>query len=283
MIFGDVGGHTGLFAAELAALGADPDTGALPDDLAVVQVGDLVHRGPDADGVVAIAERFLDNHPDRYRQLVGNHEAHYLGGPRFRHGGPPLAPRTVAALREWWADGRLRVAAAVAATDGTDWLVTHAGLTAGAWRDLGRPAAAADAAAALARHAAADPARVVFRPGWMLGGQARNLGAGPLWAHPARELYPSWWDTVARGVVERAPFAQVHGHATSCRFGRPGTKVRYDPVLDPATAASARPDPDRRHLWLAVAGRPLVEIDVGLGRYGSVPPRPLVLEGTLVA
>jgi hypothetical protein len=49
---------------------------------------------------------------DQWIQLAGNHEAQYLPGgtPFWRD---PLAAEGVARLRDWWADGSMRVAAAV--------------------------------------------------------------------------------------------------------------------------------------------------------------------------
>ena len=52
-VIGDVGGHVEELRRELRALGAS-ETGVLPDDLVVIQVGDLVHRGPDSEAVVRL-------------------------------------------------------------------------------------------------------------------------------------------------------------------------------------------------------------------------------------
>ncbi|MGO9028167.1 MAG: hypothetical protein ACLQOZ_06025 [Acidimicrobiales bacterium] len=54
----------------MAALGADLDHGIVPEGLAIIQVGDLVHKGPDSEGCVALVERFLLNSPGRWVQLV---------------------------------------------------------------------------------------------------------------------------------------------------------------------------------------------------------------------
>ena len=82
-VIGDVGGHAHDLWAEVERLGGDPRSGRLPDDLVVVQVGDLVHRGPHSEEVVAVVDRFLQRSPDRWLQLVGNHEAQYLREPAF--------------------------------------------------------------------------------------------------------------------------------------------------------------------------------------------------------
>jgi len=42
-VIGDVGGHLGQLEAALAALGATGGDRRLPDDLTVVQVGDLIN------------------------------------------------------------------------------------------------------------------------------------------------------------------------------------------------------------------------------------------------
>ena len=82
-LFGDVGGQAVELRSALVRLGADPETLALPADLTVVQVGDLIHRGPDSPGAVDIARTVMTAQPKQWVQLVGNHEAQYLAPPRF--------------------------------------------------------------------------------------------------------------------------------------------------------------------------------------------------------
>ena len=203
-VIGDVGGHLNALRYELVRLGADPHTGDLPPGLTVVQVGDLIHRGPDSRGVVALVDRYLREVPHRWIQLVGNHEAFYLGERSFQWP-ERVDNETAAAIVRWWAEGSMHVAAALPTTVG-DYLVTHAGLTAGIWRSvLGTPRSAAAAATALNRLGAAG-ASAVFRTGAMLGRRASG-SAGPLWADAAAELVPSWLQT-------QLPFGQIHGHST---------------------------------------------------------------------
>ena len=140
-VIGDVGGHLSALRFELVRLGADPHTGVLPPGLTVVQVGDLIHRGPHSDDVVELVDRYLREQPDQWVQIVGNHEAFYLGEPVFRWP-ERVGDSTAATLQRWWADGSMRVAAALRTAAG-DFLVTHAGLTAGFWRSvLGTPVTA---------------------------------------------------------------------------------------------------------------------------------------------
>ena len=111
----------------------------------------------------------------------------------------------VARLREWWADGRVRVAAAVRTADGDELLVTHAGLTLSCWQRLGEPMSATLAADLLNQ-----------RPDliWHTGDHGRDDQAGPLWAESGAALHEPWMGF--HGVV---PFGQVHGHSTVVKFG----------------------------------------------------------------
>ena len=65
-VIGDVGGHLGHLRAALIALGADGDDLRLPSDLTVIQVGDLVDRGPDSSGVLDLVGRLLDDQPEQW-------------------------------------------------------------------------------------------------------------------------------------------------------------------------------------------------------------------------
>jgi hypothetical protein len=187
VVVGDVGGCAGELAAVVEPLRGAPDT-------VVVQVGDLVDRGPDSPGVLRLVGERLGAVAPRWVQLVGNHESPYLGGEPFWP--EPLAAADAEVLRLWWLTERLRVAAAVRAADGEEFLVTHAGLTVAAWRELGEPVTASTAAQLL--NTRPEPLL------WSFG--------GPLWAE-APEVYGSWLD-------ERVPlpFSQIHGHSAIVNF-----------------------------------------------------------------
>ena len=110
-VIGDVGGHAESLRQELARLGARPD-GSLPEDLIVVQVGDLIHRGSDSAEVVNIVDRYLRTQPAQWIQLIGNHEAHYLQPPVFVWP-ETLSRKHIRILNRWWQNGAAAVAAAV--------------------------------------------------------------------------------------------------------------------------------------------------------------------------
>ncbi|WP_375423780.1 metallophosphoesterase [uncultured Friedmanniella sp.] len=255
-VIGDVAGHLDELVGELDRLGADPSTGLLPPNLVVIQVGDLVHRGPDSAGVVALVDRYLTEQPEQWLQLVGNHEAQYLREPAFDW--PEQLPDEVTdTLRRWWEAGQLRVAAALT-TRAESYLVTHAGLTAGFWRAvLDAPPDARQAALAL--NALPRGRRdVVFRAGELLG-RRRDQSAGPLWAVASTELVPSWQDSLM-------PFSQVHGHTSVYDW------ANHRFAGGPATTPSLTElDEEAKHAVVSLRGGRIIGVDPG---HGEQPRRP---------
>ncbi len=258
MIIGDVGGHPDQLRYALRRAGV-PDGGPLPADLTVVQVGDLVHRGPDSGGVLALVRGYLDAQPERWIQLVGNHESQYLpGGASFWP--DHLAESDAALLRGWWADGRLRLAAAVHGPEG-DLLVSHAGLTVGAWRELGEP-----------EHAPLAARRLNERPQplvWRGGEPGIDPAAGPLWAEAGWELYGAWMRHWSEGGY--VPFGQVHGHSSIVGFAdhtwRAPGRVRSRAVVDW----------DARQVRVRIGGRVFTGVDPRHGGTGATRWAPLIL------
>ncbi|HYD25415.1 MAG TPA: metallophosphoesterase family protein [Croceibacterium sp.] len=83
---GDVHGRLDLFEALVAAIDAD-DAAAAPAETTVILLGDLVDRGPDSAGVVALAREWQRRRTVRI--LAGNHEEMFLRSlsdiEMFRH------------------------------------------------------------------------------------------------------------------------------------------------------------------------------------------------------
>jgi hypothetical protein len=263
-LIGDVGGHVDELRAELAWLGADEE-GALPQDLTVIQVGDLVHRGPDSDGVIALVDRYIQAYPDRWIQLLGNHEAIYLRAPAFPWS-DRLRTRSKRTLRRWWKDGNAVAAVAVQVAD-ESFLVTHAGVTAAFWSDLlGAPATAEEAAERINKLAAANDA-AVFRPGCLLTGRV-NPYAGPLWADCARELVPGWLD-------RQMPFSQIHGHSMMTNWREP-----HRPP-ESTLLAVVSIDVTAKHETVWIDGGRLIGIDPGHLAEPMTPWRALELDGVV--
>ena len=250
-VIGDIGGHVDALRTELRRLGAEPHTGALPTDLVVIQVGDLVHRGPDSEAVIDLVDHYLTEQPDRWVQLVGNHEMHYLRDPAF-YWDERVADTAAAVLRRWWQTGAMRVAAAFR-TRQAPYLVTHAGLTAGMWRSvlntpIGAPAAALGLNRLIGRRDG-----VLARPGVMLTGRRVSESAGPLWADAGRELIPSWLQTPM-------PFSQIHGHSSLHDWSRGSYRVGDE------VAEITELEPEIRHETTTLpGGGTIIGIDPCLG------------------
>lgn len=267
-VIGDVGGHADQLRGALYRLGAEGDRLRLPEGLTVIQVGDLVDRGPDSTGVLDLVERYLEEQPDQWIQLAGNHEAQYLPGgtPFWRE---RLADGDARRLRAWWTDGRMRVAAAVRTAgnaDGGDVLLTHAGLTVDAWRALGEPLTAASAATLLNDR----PEPLI----WQGDGLTADGPAGPLWAEAGWELYEPWMHFYAAGGY--VPFDQTHGHSSVVRFSDRMWRCPGRVQL------RATVDWEARHTRVRIGGRTFTGVDPKHGRGGAGQWRPLVLDGAQV-
>lgn len=277
-VIGDVGGHLAELETALTDLGADPATGTLPEDIEVVQLGDLVHRGPDSPGVLALVARFLDASPGRWHQLVGNHEAQYLrpGGPAFDWPAQDrLDDEHADLLRHWWEEDLMKVAHHVP-TDGPGTIVTHAGVTPGFAIMVHQGVATAGVSSAdmtetLNDLPRAHPEDALWSPGVMLTGHPSPV-AGPLWAAASEELYPAWFWSQGAGPM---PWDQVHGHSSVVDFANPNVRQwRCDLVVrDKCTA-----DPIARHVtFRQYSGRTITGVDPC---HGIMPARtwaPLVL------
>lgn len=249
-IIGDVGGHAEALRLELVRLGADPDTGRLPADLLVIQVGDLVHRGPDSDQVISAVDRVLTEQPGQWLQLAGNHEAQYLRSPTFEWH-QRLTDASVDTLRRWWQKGQMRAAVALRTSAGQV-VVSHAGLTMVFWRDdLGAPHNASLAADRLNQLVSRGDRRL-FRAGDLLNGGRPQVAAGPLWASAPTELVPDWLTT-------RVPFHQVHGHSTLFDWACGGFRDEVSDEIQLRTTL----DPVAKHEVTAVEGGVIVGIDPG--------------------
>src|SRR3981189_523115 len=121
-IIGDVGGWCHRLDEAIVSLGGDPDAGTPPEDLTVVQVGDLVDKGPDSMGALALIDRMLVGSPGRWTQLLGNHEAGYVGGPTFWR--EDIHEDSIADLRRWMEADQAHLAVALETDDLGPALVT---------------------------------------------------------------------------------------------------------------------------------------------------------------
>lgn len=253
-VIGDVGGHLAVFAAALAAAGVDVPSRRIPDGLTVVQVGDLVHKGPDSAGCVAMADQMLRANPGHYLQLLGNHEAHYLGGPDVagRPGVVLVDDATQTTLHRWWRDGWVNLAADIAGPDGREVLVTHGGLTCGLWHELGSPTSAASTAERV--NALREDPLLAFRPGWLMTGH-HDHAAGVTNPRTGAELAASWL------VGGPMPFDQVHGHEGAWSWPLEDWHADVPAEVRRRTVV----DHERRFSTIDVPGGTLTSVDWVLG------------------
>jgi hypothetical protein len=260
VVIGDVGGHPDQLRDAVAWAGGHGQHLALPDDVVVVQLGDLVDRGPDSGGVLRLVSRHLDRQPTQWVQLAGNHESQYLpGGTAFWP--ERLDDADARLLGQWWGQRTMQVAAAVQTADGEDMLITHAGLTVACWQELGEPMTAVSAARLLNDR----PEPLLWRGGSM----AVDRSAGPLWAEAGWELHEPWLEHYHRGGF--VPFGQIHGHSSIVDYTErswrcPG-RVRQRATVDWAA----------RHVRVRVGGRLIIGVDPKHGRRGAPHWAPLDL------
>ena len=272
-IFGDVQGHLLAFQRGLAELGVDIDACRLPEDLVVIQVGDLVHKGPLSNEVVDFVDEMLGANPGRWIQLVGNHDAVYLGGQPFWR--PELSPASAATLQRWLSARQLRLAAAISTEVHGELLVTHAGMTYQLWKsDLNLAPSAAAIAADLNGWLYKDPERA-FQAGTMLG--CPSTKAGVVWAAAGEELYRSWAAAELLGV--EAPFGQVHGHTSAYHWA----KRSWQPSTPMQVTLRGKVDEEARHVFVELAGMPFFGIDPGAGRTAPRVIAPLTVNGHVLS
>ncbi len=264
VVIGDVGGHADQLRWALSQVGAWGEPPTLPDDVVVIQVGDLVDRGPDSMGVLALVDHMLRSQPAHWVQLIGNHEWQYL--PEGRMFWPSsLSADGVRTLASWWDEGLMTMAAAVATADGEEFLLTHAGMTVGCWEALDEPMTAASAAWRLDDHPS------LAWHGW---DGAVHRSTGPLWADAGWELCEPWLEFHAAGGL--VPFGQIHGHSAIVRYPdrswRAPGRVRQRATVD-WTARLVR---------VRVGGRLIIGVDPKHGTDGAPTWQPLILDGATV-
>jgi hypothetical protein len=261
-LIGDVQGYAHRLGAALRNLGADPDSGTLPADLTVVQLGDLVHKGPDSTGCMAIVDRFFHGAPQRWIQLLGNHEAQYLGGFAIA---PALPEHLQSDLLRWSTSQQMRIALAIETVELGSVLVTHSGMTKWKWESIGVPASASEAAHLLNEEWERDPTEAL-----VFGAMLDHTGQpGVVWAEAGGELLKSW------AGMSHMPFSQVHGHTSPYHWfsDRWRHNVPYELLKWGVVNV-----PKRRTEFAWPDGTKIIGIDPGFGAKGAtVELTPLVV------
>lgn len=263
-VFGDTGGHFAPFIQGLKAIGVDVENSIIPENITIIHLGDLIHKGAYSNELVIYVNQLIENNPGRWIQLFGNHEfQHIKGAPYFWR--CDCDTNTKALLRKWYREGKAKPSHFLNQPftfnvpkslhfDETDFeskgiLFSHAGLTANFFSEIGSPVDAESASNAINNL----PVDVVTQPGIMLTGQQWMM-PGPAWALSTAEVFNSW-------ILNKRtpPFHQVHGHSPAFNWQRnewwAGTSklFRKDSKLAPET----------RHIYTKVNGSLQICCDPG--------------------
>lgn len=282
-IIGDVHGQADELKHKLVRLGADPENFALPEDLTVIQVGDLIHRGLQSGEVLRLIDGIMEAQPGQWLQLIGNHEAQYVYRKLFEWD-EELPSEDTEILQRWFDEGKMRPAAYTVTPAGNEALVTHAGLVYDVWRIvLGQPRTAKDAAARI--NAGVDHLTPwLWAPGEMLQGIPNRM-VGPVWASATTEVYPSWMNAEALDIP--APFSQVHGHSSIYQWPNRWNqgKIRRTemslttPSLSEEIQSRLILNEDQHHTTVNAAGANFIGVDPGHGKYPATQWAPLMYHG----
>lgn len=211
-VFGDVGGHYFPFEAGLKDLGvqvgATIGSYLIPKNLTIVQAGDLIHKGPYSDALIALADVMMkENNADPERgnwiQLIGNHESNYIPGARVFW---PFecSDASIATIRRWWKNKEARLHFLIPQNTGKPFMVTHAGVSSYIYESTQRKRKGIEA---FENHLLSwQPGNMMEASfaGRMLYGKVSPY-AGVFWADSSQEVYATWRD-------KESPFHQIHGH-----------------------------------------------------------------------
>lgn len=226
-VFGDTGGHSKQLIAGLESIGVDLKRFLIPKDTRILHLGDLIHKGPGSEYLVALVNILMAKNPGQWVQLLGNHEYQHLGGPSFWR--CDCTPEMVMIMRDWVEKGTAKTAygsdnitpaekLSLSARDtwepsNSSWLFTHAGVTYNFWKKHHSIKSASD----LADKINSLNAKQVNNAGSILFGGPANFNAGPVWAIGVDEVYNSW--NTEKPNIE-PPFNQVVGHTTPYSWNR---------------------------------------------------------------
>jgi len=252
-VIGDVGGYVRHLRHALGQLGVTDSV--WPDDLHVIQVGDLFGGRSDVEVAELVGPHLRAG---RWTQLIGNWELEAVGGVAIGRAGRSVHPVAVAEFRRWHRDGLVRCAASVTSMTGAVGVVTHAGISRGFWRN--------DLRSELDAHRVVDMLNTmrldeVSRPGSMFG-RPDESAPGPIWSSEAE----TWRDWV------ECPFPQVHGHTTAW-----SPTLGWSDFVPEGLRGRARADRGHVIFTPSPGSPPIIGIDPGLwDRSVAGALRPLV-------
>lgn len=215
-IIGDIGGQLAVFHDVIKNLGGSVETGKFPEDLRVIQVGDIVRMSdaPDLDSLACakLADKLITANNGNYIQLLGNHETPLLGGALDPHWKITDLPESKPIINSWWNDRKAHLALVLHAPGEKDILVTHAGLTQGYMKNFLGASNVRDAVKTLNGFVGNVTFGGIEKPGALVT-QKVSVESDIFWALCGPELHASWWG-------EPLGFNQIHGHAVVYRWDK---------------------------------------------------------------
>lgn len=275
LVYGDIGGHYWPFARSLSQHGIDLEHATFSDDTIVIQVGDLIHRGPDSDDCIEAVDEMLTKYPDQWIQLLGNHEGHHIGGPEFgdsrSHEMWSVRADLEEVLQRWYASGAAQLAVGLdSPTLGGETLITHAGLCAPLYERIVKAQGNQVGVGQLAAILNAQPVQRAFMPGIMLG--VRDSIPGVAWAAAWAEVYASWL------TWPRVPFHQIHGHST-VYYWNASSWGGTPKIIQECTEI----DKKCRMSMTKIGGKRFIAIDQALGKEEPwFNVEPLIIDGEIL-
>lgn len=219
IVFGDTGGHYRQLYAALREIGMTEDY-VLPDDIHIIHLGDLVHKGLYSTDILRMIDEIRILNDGQWTQMIGNHEAQYLGGHNFWS--KRIDAKGVSIIQEWYRDGFLKFIHTINTFNAeiitqkkkykldAPVFFSHAGISKPFFD--------------LKNHTGETTLRDLYKPGLMLGEQFDpNSPVGPVWAHGIYEVWALWRQ------FDNIEFNQIVGHISPYQFGR---KAFYPGTLD---------------------------------------------------
>lgn len=207
VIVGDIGGQYDLFRDVVESVGGDPETGVLPKNITMIQVGDIVRfaNSPALNSLACAqyAQKLIEVNEGRYIQMLGNHETPLLGGHLDPHWSVRELPEVEPIVQRWWEEKLAHLAVSLTKDGHRDILITHAGLTRGYMEWLGTETSF-EAAQKLNSFVGNVSIQEFEQAGRLVTGN-RNTSADMVWALVG-ELHTSWKDSTPE-------FNQIHGHS----------------------------------------------------------------------
>lgn len=256
IVFGDTGGHFRQLHKALLEIGMTEDY-FLPKDIHIIHLGDLVHKGLYSSDILRMIDEVRSLNPGQWTQMIGNHEAQYLGGYVFWEKRVDEPGRKI--LTKWYNEGFLKFVHVISPLNNNNNNVnvqnnsrnvltmktlnkdystnkpivfSHAGISFPFWEDY------------LMNYYVKDFDKVVedlnfqqiHQPGIMLGEKFDAYSpVGPVWAHGVDEVW-LLWKAIINQIPVQAHFNQIVGHIAPYMYERkmfyPGTHENFKKVAE---------------------------------------------------